>query len=51
MITLTLAGIGKSNIERSVAFSILRSEYFIDIEVIPSAMLMVISPAIELWVS
>jgi hypothetical protein len=40
-----LAGIGKSKIDKSVAFSILMSEYFIDSEVIPSAMLMVISPA------
>jgi hypothetical protein len=40
-----LAGIGKSKIDKSVTFSILRSEYFIDNEFIPSAMLMVISPA------
>ena len=42
------SGTGSSKIDKSDAVSILRPEYFTDIEFIPSAILMVILPAMML---
>jgi len=47
-IALALSGGDRLKIDKSVAFSIFISEYFIDIDVTPSAMLIVIFPAIGL---